>query len=481
MRCFALADAIVRRGGQASFVCAAITPALAQKLAVSHIGERRSCGTVGTAEDAAHLGEVATQSAADWIVVDGYCFGAAYQRLLKSRGFRLLVIDDLGDADAYFADYILNQNIGANRQSYPVDDVKTRHLLGLRYALLRREFRACWGQIKSIAEVACHVLVTLGGSDPGNVTAKVLDALEPLVGLHAVVVVGPTNPHLAALNAHPTVRTGHAQLVIDPPDMSQLMAAADLAVAATGTTCWELCVMGLPTIGLVIADNQAANAKLLGRSGVIKVAGLTGSLDTEKLRSAMLTLSQDATTRRMMSRRSQELIDGFGVDRVIARLGAVAIRLRRATSHDAGMIWEWANDPEVRQASFSTESIPWEKHLAWFSGRLADPRCCFYIAEDAVRGTPLGQIRFEVDAKTAIVSVSLPSAARGRGWGPSIIRTAGESFFAESTTTDMILAYVRPDNAGSLAAFAKADYEGPRDGEVSGNAAKVFTLSRSSL
>ena len=86
--------------------------------------------------------DVARKEKSDWIAVDGYQFSADYQRILKSAGFKILFLDDYGHAQRYFADLVLNQNVGVGAELYADREPETRVLLGPRYCLLRREFSA---------------------------------------------------------------------------------------------------------------------------------------------------------------------------------------------------------------------------------------------------------------------------------------------------------------------------------------------------
>ena len=136
------------------------------------------------------------------------------------------------------------------------------------------------------------------------------------------------------------------------------------------------------------------------------------------------------------------------------------IELRHANNKDCRMIWQWANDPDVRAVSFAPEPIAYENHVQWFEARLADADCHMYIAEDIAAGrhpVPVGQVRFERRGKEAVISVSLARKFRGRGHGARIIALAASTYLA-ATDAQVINAYIKTDNAASLAAFKKAGF-----------------------
>ncbi len=133
------------------------------------------------------------------------------------------------------------------------------------------------------------------------------------------------------------------------------------------------------------------------------------------------------------------------------------IKLKPVSDEDCMKIWQLANDPEVRAASFSSESIPYENHQKWFSTRMSDPGCRFYTAFD-IRDRFVGQLRFELNADQATISVSLNRKFRGRGYGTKLILLGLQNIF-KSSEADVINAYVKRDNTASLKAFKKAGFK----------------------
>jgi spore coat polysaccharide biosynthesis predicted glycosyltransferase SpsG len=111
-------------------------------------------------------------------VVDGYHFTGEYQKAVKQEGLSLLVVDDFGHAEHYWADVVLNQDMNAEECLYRSREPYTRLLLGPEYVCLRREFRRLPRVPRQSNGAACKLLVTLGGSDPGNVSELVIQSLD---------------------------------------------------------------------------------------------------------------------------------------------------------------------------------------------------------------------------------------------------------------------------------------------------------------
>jgi UDP-2,4-diacetamido-2,4,6-trideoxy-beta-L-altropyranose hydrolase len=318
MRMLALAQAWQPRG-HVHFLSAEITPALAARLAVEEFAAYPLAAVPGSAEDAAATIASAREHGAAWAVVDGYQFGADYQRRLKDAGLRVLLLDDYGHAGDYCADLVLNQNLSADAALYTRRAPHTRLLLGTRYALLRREFLAWRDWKREIPAVARKVLVTLGGADPDNVTGKVIEALRGL-DVEAKIVVGGSNPHLESLRSSISNLPSPVRLAVDAPNMPELMAWADVAVAAAGSTSWELAFMGLPAVVMVLAENQVGIAASLEREGLSVNLGAHKGVTIEKITSALQSLFAYPPRRRAMSRRGRAMVDGLGGERVSNRL-----------------------------------------------------------------------------------------------------------------------------------------------------------------
>jgi len=133
----------------------------------------------------------------------------------------------------------------------------------------------------------------------------------------------------------------------------------------------------------------------------------------------------------------------------------VRISLRHATPRDARFVWEVNNDASVRAQSISTEPIPWDHHVLWFSRKLADPGSVFFIA--TLGGAVVGLARFDILGDEATISVAVERASRGKGYGPQIIAAASHELLIARPVTRLV-ALIRPGNVPSLRAFTRAGY-----------------------
>jgi UDP-2,4-diacetamido-2,4,6-trideoxy-beta-L-altropyranose hydrolase len=178
MRFLALAQAWRAAGGHAIFVMAAGTSGIDQRLMSEGMEVVRIAASPGDSDDAARTADIAARFGAGWLVIDGYHFGPDYVTAATPAGARVALIDDLGRSSCGDVDIVVNQNLHATEDLYPIREPATRLLLGSRHVLLRREFLQWMAWRREIPEAGRKVLLSFGGADSGNVTLTVLDALE---------------------------------------------------------------------------------------------------------------------------------------------------------------------------------------------------------------------------------------------------------------------------------------------------------------
>ncbi|RME97647.1 MAG: UDP-2,4-diacetamido-2,4,6-trideoxy-beta-L-altropyranose hydrolase, partial [Chloroflexi bacterium] len=285
MRCIALAQAWQDKGGEVCFVSAFELPAIETRLINEGFNIIFLNVEPGSRSDAEQTAHHSHKLNGEWVVVDGYHFDGDYQKAIKDAGLKLLSIDDYGHASHYHANIVLNQNIYATEALYTNRESDTRLLLGSEYVLLRREFWRWRGWQREIPDVASKILVTLGGSDPNNVTLKIIQALNYIstITLDIVVVVGGSNPHQASLQNTANKSRHKIRLVHNVTNMPELMAWADIAISAGGSTCWELAFMGLPNLIVILADNQRFIAEKLSQMGIAVNLGWHTNLSIKEI------------------------------------------------------------------------------------------------------------------------------------------------------------------------------------------------------
>lgn len=253
-----------------------------------------------------------------WLAVDGYHFTPEYQKAIRDAGIRLLVIDDMAHLDHYHADILLNQNIHASSLHYSCDRDSVQ-LMGCEYVLLRREFLKYKDWKREIPDKAKNILVTMGGSDPDNVTLKVIKALNNLndPDLEVKIVAGPANPNISSLEKELYLSPFTFHLLSSMRNMSALMAWADLAVISGGTTVWELASMGAPCVVNCTTQIEEYLGMGLLEVGLFRTVGSFTEQSVVSLSSILNILLNDSNERRRMMVLGRKVVDGEGCKRIL--------------------------------------------------------------------------------------------------------------------------------------------------------------------
>ncbi|MBI4349108.1 MAG: UDP-2,4-diacetamido-2,4,6-trideoxy-beta-L-altropyranose hydrolase [Elusimicrobia bacterium] len=483
MRSLALAQAWNEAGGTATLLSDCAAPALPERAEAAGVPMRRLDrrhpdpgdlkATLALAEELAEGGDA-------WVALDGYHFDPAYIEAVREAGYRVLVVDDHRNRARYEADVLFNQNPGAESFVYETAP-DTLCLLGFSYALLRDEFSQRPRAPRATPEVARRLLLTFGGSDPGDTTGLALRALDlvDVDGLEAVIVAGAAYPRYDELVAAAARSRAKVSVVRNVPDMPERMEWAEAAIATAGSTIMELAYMGLPSVLITLADNQCPGAVEMEKRGLASFAGEAKDVTPESLAALVTRLCKDAAFRRRASDLGRALVDGRGAARVAAAMSAFdalslddAVEVRKAEASDVHAVWRLANEPGVRAHSFSKEPIPLETHLAWFSAQLAREDTRYWVA--TLDGILAAQVRYaREDEETAEVHFSVPAAFRGKGLGTRVLRDTAERALRELGVRRIVGRVISPNEA-SAKSFEKAGFTRGHDGELRGQPCMVF-------
>ena len=319
MRCLTLARALGERGAECAFVeSRAAAPILRRfgwpgQTMLAMTDAEDLAGLVAYARD------FAERLAADVIVIDHYGAGAAEDVALSAMDRLVVAIDDLANRPRQ-ASLLVDPGYGRRPEAYrdlaPIDALI---LTGPAYALVRPEFAAA--RSRALSRRAQHgpvrrALVSLGLTDVGGFTGRVVGALADALGdIRLEVVVGGDAPSLPALS-DAAARDRRLRLWVNTAEMASLMADADIAIGAGGSSVWERATVGLPAATVILAENQRPMIEQMA------AAGLTLALDArapdfdDRLRTAWSALVSDPGLRWRLTQRSAELCDGHGAARV---------------------------------------------------------------------------------------------------------------------------------------------------------------------
>jgi UDP-2,4-diacetamido-2,4,6-trideoxy-beta-L-altropyranose hydrolase len=337
-RCLTLADALGEAGWARAFAVGAETLAVIPGLAEAVDQVAVLEGPVD--DEPAQIAE-AFGGTWDLLVVDHYRRDARFEAGCRPWAERILVIDDLADR-RHDADFLLDQTLGRKPADYAARvPPRCRVLTGSRYALIRPAFaarrRAALARREQARPVS-RILVAVGATDADNVTGIVLQGIcESGLSVEVDVVLGAGAQHRAAVATLAAAMPQRTRVHVDCEHMTELMAVADIAVGAGGTTSWERCCLGLPSVVIITAENQALIAERLAAAGACALIGRHRDVMPAMVAGRVTALANDAGRRRAMARAAAAICDGRGAGRVARVLGAPPL--------DGSLVGGGARDP----------------------------------------------------------------------------------------------------------------------------------------
>jgi UDP-2,4-diacetamido-2,4,6-trideoxy-beta-L-altropyranose hydrolase len=405
-------------------------------------------------------------SLVELLIVDHYALDAAWERELKSHVHAIMVIDDLANR-RHDCNLLLDQNFYLNA-SHRYDGYlpsSCKRLLGPEYALLKpalvkaREARQKLSKLDGLAVE--KIIIFMGAVDSHNMTLKAMLALKDFGWTGQVnVVVGLSNLHQSMIEAE--CRRLAYSYHVQPENYVQLLIEADLAIAAGGSSLWERCCIGLPSISIALALNQEQICQDLASYGAHYFLGTYSMLKQVDFQQALSRIIQDKDLRRNMMDKAMKLVDGQGERRVYKAIASSLNRnvenivLRKATLEDIERVFNWRNNELVRRYSFNKQVIDWEEHVSWFTNSLKDPARIMLIAE--LPHKPLGVFRLEVRGSTAEISLYLNPYFIAKGYGNSFLGAAVLWVQKHLPVISKLEAQVLPDNIASMRIFEKQGF-----------------------
>ena len=313
MRCLSIAHAFVDRGEEIKFATA------------DHKGDSlihsRGFDTICLESDYNNMDSegivsVVEEYKPELMIIDSYFVTKEYFNKVHSL-CRVAYIDDINET-VWDTDFLIDYNIFGTVIDYSgYVNTRTSLMLGPKFAPLRSEFK---NVPKHIIKPVTDVMISAGGSDPEKITERIMERICPLwKDLCFHFVVGALNPRLDNIKS---LLESNMVLHINEKKMSELMQNCDMAISAAGSTLYELCACGTPTITYTLADNQFLAAKEFEKQGLMVNAGDCRHNDAfiENLNQKLDYYAHNIEKRKMISKKMQVLVDGFGAERIVNRL-----------------------------------------------------------------------------------------------------------------------------------------------------------------
>lgn len=255
----------------------------------------------------------------DLLFIDSYNVSENYLMSIKSNVKKIAYIDDINKF-IYPVDILINGNISAEKMNYKRYCKDEIMLLGSKYNLIRSEFKDL--PERKIKKEVEEVMITTGGSDPHNMTMKLLDIFvsdDALKSLTYNVVVGSGFTNKKEIREF---ANQHENVVIyeNPNKISEIMLKSDIAISSGGSTLYELCACGTPTLAFIYADNQRFIVEEMTELGNIKNIGWYNEFEQDQLISKLIELSLNHRERLELSNLGKILVDGKGTKRIFNKV-----------------------------------------------------------------------------------------------------------------------------------------------------------------
>jgi UDP-2,4-diacetamido-2,4,6-trideoxy-beta-L-altropyranose hydrolase len=384
----------------------------------------------------------------DLLIIDHYALDLKWERLLRPKVEKIMVIDDLANRE-HDCDIILDHNFYLDLETRydKLVPKSCKKLLGPKHALINpklkyaKENRARAGKGNSLDQIE-NVLVFLGGADPKNFTDKALEkalSSQQLKNCLFNVVLGKNNPHKLELKQK-YAQYDNVIFHVQPSYYYELLEKADLAIGAGGVSQLERCYIELPSIVISVADNQVGIC-----SDMIKANLL---FDFNKL--DLLIKSKNVEELSCMPLVVQDIIKNVN--------NSTSFRLRPVAMSDAKNIYQWRTDPKILSFCFSKDNFSWESHLKWLASKINSRSCVFLILESG--DNQLGIIRFDLlDKKSAKVSIFLNPLYLGQGLGSVLLKRGMSYFFENNNNVDKVIAEILDNNIISRKLFQKSGFK----------------------
>lgn len=290
------------------------------------------------------------------VVLDNYFYSTEYQQEIKLRGCKLVCIDDMHDKH-YVADVVINHSI-EDKSLFDIEPY-TQLCLGAQYALLRAPFLISQSTIKSIPWLVCF-----GGSDPYNITYKIVNVLQQKGVRDIVAIVGSAYVHRDELLNQDGVEV---LCGLSAQEMAEYLSKAENVVCSASTICYEALSQQCNVYAGWYVENQYEfYASLLGK----RLINPLDNLLREDIDIVFGNIGRKINPLESVKKRINGLFIG---------LSSLCYNYIDLPNNLSRIVWECRNLPEIRECMNNTQPIDYESHCV-FIEKLKEDKFKLYLA-----------------------------------------------------------------------------------------------------
>lgn len=329
MRCLALAQGLREVGVKPLFVTRDYEPSVIELICRSEHIELIPAES-SFAEDASRTMEFAERYNVRLIVTDLSNTDSLvnleeyhrYLQALKAADRFMIILDEPVETDFSHCLQIIPYYGAENMNLRPRGGMKL--LMGPKYFIFRQEFVEAARAKRDIRKDARNILVTMGGSDPSNLTTRIIKILAGMnrgpLNLQIVIGMGYAGSVKPELESILEGYRGNYELIMGTDNMADLMLWADLAIIAGGLTKYETAVTGTPSIIISSYEREAAMCEEFERGGSALHLGPINEISEVDIAKAIEKLLEDDVLRAEMAERGRAMVDGQGIERIISEI-----------------------------------------------------------------------------------------------------------------------------------------------------------------
>lgn len=392
----------------------------------------------------------------DLLIIDQYNICAEYEKIFRNWAKRIFIIDDLVNRN-HECDFLLDQTFGRKSSDYTKFVSKNCQILaGSEYALIRKSYSKVRFFHKREGEKKNKIVVSMGFSDPNGYSIFALDALNSVnLDLEVEVIIGSCSPYLKEI-LHHSRRSKNVSVHVDCNDTANLLSSSSLCIGAMGVSSLERCCLGLPTLAVMLADNQKDNMLALTNRGAVELFDIT-SIDSAAAQITNIITNDNKL--KIMKTRAFSICDGLGAARTTMFLVPEhdnfgnMITLRPYSATDEDLVYSWQS--MENRTYFTNPGVPsrFEHHI-WSQKRLKNPRLLTELVFQ--NDVPVGLIRIDPTENSIEfeVSIILDRSCHRKGVGIAALRLLPRYF-----PNIRLIAKIDPLNTASCRLFKKAGYK----------------------
>jgi len=408
-------------------------------------------------------------------VLDGYNFDTEYQRTLRSPTSKVISIDDVYSYH-FVADAVINHAPAINRSLYSLEEY-TRFCGGLKYAILQAQFLDIAKAKRKITSIQ-KLFICFGGADFNNLTTKVLHLLAqglPEQIKEICVVIGGANTFKREVQTASKMFSGVNVRIYEnlaTEEMVEKMCSAQVAILPSSTILYEALAVKMPIISGYYVENQHSVYH-----GFTELGLIYGVDDINKFQNYSTLLHEILRSNpKKVTDQQARYINGSSkktIRKIFWEL-TEQYQLCAASLKDLELFFDWANDTAVRKNAISSDPIEFEGHTRWFKQKLEDKDTYIYILK--ADHQPVGQIRFELEEKEAVIGYSIAKESRGRGFGTVLVEFGLDKLKRECNRFLKYKAVVKAHNIASWKVFEKLGFDQTEEFQRDGDVYKIFKL-----